>query len=193
MHDHFRPLARFYDRVLGPPATNLLREWLEPAQGGWTLDVAGGTGRVAESLRDLGPVAVADASPAMLARARAKGFPCVQCEAEALPFAEGTFRRVLLVDAFHHLRDGEAAAPELLRVLAPGGRLIVEEPDIRHPAVRLIALGERLLRMRSRFRRAEELADLFQAAGARVGLACERSAVWLLMEREHAGRAPAGG
>jgi len=40
-----------------------------------------------------------------------------------------------------------------LRVLAPGGRLVIEEPDVERTPVRLIALAEKLALMRSVSRR----------------------------------------
>jgi len=54
-----------------------------------------------------------------------------------------------------------------LRVLDPGGRLVIEEPDIRHAGVKLIALMEKALLMGSRFLAADELASLF-AGGRQV-------------------------
>lgn len=73
-----------------------------------------------------------------------------------------------MVDAFHHLRDQRAAAGETLRVLRTGGRLVIEEPDIRRWAVKWIALAERLLLMRSRFYSIADLASVFKEAGARI-------------------------
>ena len=72
-------------------------------------------------------------------------------ESEELPFADAAFDRIIMIDAFHHLRDQEQAAREMVRVLAPGGRLVIQEPDIAHWGVKLVALGEKVLLMRSRF------------------------------------------
>jgi len=88
--------------------------------------------------------------------------------AEHLPFAEGAFDRIVMVDTFHHLRHQRIAAKETLRVLRPGGRLVIEEPDIRQRAVRWTALGERLLLMRSRFYSIADLARVFEEAGGTI-------------------------
>jgi hypothetical protein len=92
----------------------------------------------------------------MLRQARAKGLPCVQADACRLPFADQRFDRVLAVDAFHHFAWPTAAeaqplaAEQMLRVLAPRGRVVIGEPDIRVTGVKVIALVEKLLLMRSR-------------------------------------------
>ena len=65
----------------------------------------------------------------MLAEARAKGTVApVRGHAERLPFPDGSFDRILVVDALHHFCDQREAIGDLLRVLAPGGRLLVAEP-----------------------------------------------------------------
>jgi demethylmenaquinone methyltransferase/2-methoxy-6-polyprenyl-1,4-benzoquinol methylase len=71
-----------------------------------------------------------------------------------------------MVDAFHHVGDQRQTVRELARVLAPGGRLVIQEPDIHHWAIKLVALGEKLLLMRSRFYSGEAIQAMFAAADA---------------------------
>jgi SAM-dependent methyltransferase len=63
-------------------------------------------------------------------------------DARALPFRDGVFAGVLVRDLLHHLSEPRRAAAEAVRVLAPGGTLLVLEPNGRNP---LIALQARLI------------------------------------------------
>jgi SAM-dependent methyltransferase len=68
-----------------------------------------------------------DPSEEMLAQARGRAGRAVGLElgtAEDLPFADGSFERAVLRLVVHHL-DRARAFPELARVLAPGGRLVI--------------------------------------------------------------------
>ena len=56
-------------------------------------------------------------------------------DAAALPLRSAAFRGVLIRDLFHHLPDARGAAAEAARVLAPGGVLVVLEPNGRNPFV----------------------------------------------------------
>ncbi len=168
--DHFSWVAPFYDHFFaldpGP-----LRNLLKLPSAGWILDLGGGTGRVAQALRgESDELVVLDESAGMLRQAHRKGLPVVCGEAEHLPFVRGAFARILMVDTFHHLRDQRRAAAELLRVLAPGGWLVMEEPNVERLPVWLIALGEKLLLMRSHFRSPRAVQRIFEAAGGRVHL-----------------------
>lgn len=182
--DHFRFIAPFYDLIFAGLKTDRLKELLRSPAGGWLLDVGGGTGRVAETLREWdGRVVILDASAGMLRQARRKGLSVVQGEAEAMPFRSDAFPRLLMVDTFHHLRDQEASVAELLRVMAPAGRLVIQEPNIERPLIKLIALGEKLLLMRSRFRSPEALRRMFEAAGGQARLEREGINFWAVVEK----------
>jgi demethylmenaquinone methyltransferase/2-methoxy-6-polyprenyl-1,4-benzoquinol methylase len=167
-YGHFNWIAPIYDGVFGRAHHDALLAHLSAESGQWVLDIGGGTGRVAGALADLGArVVVVDPSPPMLARARGRGLPAARALAEGLPFADDSVDRAFVVDAFHHFADQPMAARELVRVLRPGGRLVIEEPDIRRMSVKGIAVAERLALMQSRFRSPRDLQLLFAAAGAR--------------------------
>lgn len=51
--------------------------------------------------------------------------------AESLPFEDARFDRVWTIHSFHHWDDQEAGIAESLRVLRPGGRLLIIESESR--------------------------------------------------------------
>jgi ubiquinone/menaquinone biosynthesis C-methylase UbiE len=97
-------------------------------RGRRVLDLGCGTGRLAAALAQRGAkVWGVDPSAEMLAQARASVGPRVglkQGRAEALPFRDGWFERAVL-RLVVHLLDRPRALPELARVLAPDGRVVV--------------------------------------------------------------------
>jgi demethylmenaquinone methyltransferase/2-methoxy-6-polyprenyl-1,4-benzoquinol methylase len=182
--DHFGLLAPLYDRVIRPPTSTRLAELAGLPISGRLLDAGGGTGRIARSLIGLaGQVIVADESWKMLSHAPAgTTLLLTASQAERLPFLTGGFERVIMVDAFHHLRDQQQSLAELVRVCAVGGRVVIEEPDIERVLVWGIAVFERVALMRSRFRRAEEIAVCFRALGATVSIHRQDTTVWIVAE-----------
>lgn len=109
------------------------------------LDLAGGTGDLAAKFsRMVGPkgeVVLADINESMLQVGRDKlrdmgivgNVSYVQADAEKLPFPDDTFDLITIAFGLRNVTDKDAALRSMLRVLKPGGRLLVLEfskPDV---------------------------------------------------------------
>jgi len=182
---HFDLMAPLYDRFMIPAYPDRLRALLGLPATGRMLDVGGGTGRASALLRPMvDQIVVCDLSLPMLTRAAAKqGMNPVMARAEKLPFGDASFERILVVDALHHFKDQRRVMAELLRLLKPGGKMVVEEPDIRTKWVKIVALIEKLALMRSRFHSAEEIARMAATVGGRARIERDhRFAAWVVVE-----------
>jgi SAM-dependent methyltransferase len=121
--------------------------WCECRATDRVLDVAGGPGALAGVL--LGSVAsvtVIDSSPRLLEHVPT-GVERVVGRAEQLPFDAAAFDLVTCVNSLHHIARPARALDEMARVLAPGGRIVLEDmvadERLRDPEHgRLIAPGE---------------------------------------------------
>jgi len=168
--DHFDVLAPIYETFIQPKDPEEIIALAKLPTSGVLLDAGGGTGRVSQFFHDQAKtVVVADLSYEMLAVAREKKVLCPVCShTEVLPFPDGYFMRVIMVDALHHVCDHRRTIDELWRVLQPGGRLLIEEPDVRKFGVKMLALGEKLLLMRSHFLSPERIAEMLDYTDADV-------------------------
>lgn len=186
MLDHFGFLAPFYERFIPPPDVAQWKELLRLPVTGNLLDVGGGTGRVSGQLRPfLGQIVICDESPKMLAQAQEK-LPCCTAvsHAETLPFPDNSFDRIMVVDALHHFNSQRHAIAELIRTLKPGGRLVIEEPDLHTWHVKLIAVAEKAALMRSRFYYPEAVRDMVAAHGLQTHIKTDgRFAAWIIADK----------
>lgn len=179
--DHFDVIAPIYARVTYS-ALGKMRELAGLPVKGRLLDIGGGTGRVASALlQDVDEVVIADVSMGMLRQTHRSTLQPVCSHSESLPFPDGYFERVIMVDALHHVINQPASAREMLRVLKPGGRIVIEEPDINTFGVKLIALAEKLLLMRSHFLSPLRIASLFPDGSTNI--VSEDSSAWVVISK----------
>ena len=140
----FRDSAANYERVNDLMSLGAHRLWrrlalfqlgIQPHQD--VLDLAAGTCDfgllAAASVQKLGSWTAADASVEMLDKGRLRmedaGILAIYslCQAEDLPFDNGSFDRIALGFGLRNFSDREAALAEMLRVLRPGGRCVILE------------------------------------------------------------------
>lgn len=135
----WQALAPRYDRDIEKVERLLFgggREWVCSRATGRVLEVAIGTGRNVPFYPPGTDVTGVELSPAMLAFARQRvrermrreenfrGGLC-QADAQALPFADGSFDTVVCTLSLCGIPDEALAVAEMARVLRPGGRLLL--------------------------------------------------------------------
>jgi demethylmenaquinone methyltransferase/2-methoxy-6-polyprenyl-1,4-benzoquinol methylase len=183
--DHFDLLAPIYDRLIAVPDTSRLEDLLGLPIDGRLLDAGGGTGRISKALLEkVSEVILLDLSVGMLMQAKDKGQLTRICSlSEILPFENDIFDRIIMVDALHHVISQEDTANELWRVLKPGGRLVIEEPDLSKIVVKLVAIAEKLALMRSHFLSPENIATLFTTKSATTRIFRDDFNSWVVIEK----------
>ncbi len=137
---------RYFVPAIGAPLAADLIGLAMLRPGERVLDVACGTGVVArlaaERVGDTGAVAGLDLNPGMLAVARSvapsdMAIDWHEANAEAMPLPDGSFDVVLCQIGLQFVPDKPAALREMRRVLAPGGRLVINVPG---PTPRVFAI-----------------------------------------------------
>lgn len=142
----FASVAGNYDLMNDLMSLGIHRLWKRflitkacPRPGHIALDLAGGSGDIAELLaRKVAPkghVYLADINQAMLAEGRDRMLDqglfnhvdCVQADAEALPFPANRFDIITIGFGLRNVTQKERALQSMYRVLKPGGRLLVLE------------------------------------------------------------------
>ncbi|MBC7762808.1 MAG: class I SAM-dependent methyltransferase [Candidatus Saccharibacteria bacterium] len=117
----------------------LRRDLRSAIRPGVVLEVGAGTGTSAQAYGALGsPYICLDRSHGMLevaaSRKLSNSVLLVQADAADMPVSGGVVDTVLSWGALHHMPDWRGVVSEIARVLVPGGRLVVREPNPRYPA-----------------------------------------------------------
>ncbi|GAA6143429.1 bifunctional demethylmenaquinone methyltransferase/2-methoxy-6-polyprenyl-1,4-benzoquinol methylase UbiE [Hydrogenophaga sp. 5NK40-0174] len=140
----FDSVASRYDVMNDLMSAGLHRFWkrytievANPKAGDQVLDIAGGTGDLSLAFsRKVGPtgkVVHTDINEAMLRQGRDRLLnegallPSLVCDAEKLPFPDGTFNIVTVAFGLRNMTHKDKALAEMQRVLKPGGKLLVLE------------------------------------------------------------------
>jgi demethylmenaquinone methyltransferase/2-methoxy-6-polyprenyl-1,4-benzoquinol methylase len=142
----FDSVASRYDLMNDLMSGGVHRLWkrftieLSAARPGQTiLDIAGGTGDLAARFSRLvgpeGQVILADINAAMLEVGRDRlidkgatgNIEVVQADAQALPFEDNSVDCITIAFGLRNVTDKDMALRSMLRVLRPGGRLLVLE------------------------------------------------------------------
>lgn len=144
--DVFHSVASRYDLMNDLMSGGIHRIWKRftielsgVRTGNAVLDIAGGTGDLAARFADIvgptGRVVLADINDSMLKVGRDKlldngrmgNLEFVQADAQYLPFPDDTFDCITIAFGLRNVTDKDLALRSMLRVLKPGGRLLVLE------------------------------------------------------------------
>ena len=144
--DVFHSVASRYDLMNDLMSGGIHRIWKRftielsgVRKGNAVLDIAGGTGDLAARFADIvgpeGRVILADINDSMLQVGRDKlldngrqgNLEFVQADAQFLPFPDDSFDCITIAFGLRNVTDKDTALRSMLRVLKPGGRLLVLE------------------------------------------------------------------
>ena len=142
----FDSVSKNYDLMNDLMSMGIHRFWKKYAlmhtglsEGMKALDVAGGTGDLAESLAKqvgkTGSVILSDINPSMLSEGRSKlldkgsfnNINLIQSNAESLPFKNNTFDCVTIAFGLRNVTNKDKALKSMFDVIKPGGKLLVLE------------------------------------------------------------------
>jgi SAM-dependent methyltransferase len=101
-----------------------------PLEGRWILDVGCGIGTYVAKFRQFSDYVFGiDVDEERVAEG-ARSLPNLQvCASENLPFPDGTFDLVVLNEVIEHVGDDKQTIAECVRVLRPGGRVVIYAPN----------------------------------------------------------------
>jgi SAM-dependent methyltransferase len=126
-------LALFRKSVLKQAKLRRILELLDDPTGKINLDIGADNGVISYLLRQRGGRwSSADLDERAVASIRQLvGTDVYLLDGATLPFRDGSFDQVVVVDYLEHIADDRAFARELERVLTPGGTVIINVPHVQ--------------------------------------------------------------
>lgn len=189
------PFARLYELLLGALSGGrdgelraLILDQVKPLPGEQLLDVGCGPGHLAfaamERVQPDGQVTGIDASAAMIARARAKAAGMSRAPVftagviEQLQAADAAFDIVTSTFVMHHLPENlhGPAITEMVRVLRPGGRLLIADIQSSTPSSSLARIKDAFVLLHGGHKRMRHNVDRLKPLLESQGLSQLRSA-----------------
>ena len=134
----FHSVADNYDLMNDLMSAGIHRLW-KKRKGHKVLDIAGGTGDLAAKFSKIvgseGSVVLADINESMLKVGRdrlidrgiTENVTFSQADAQYLPFPDNTFNVITIAFGLRNVTDKNMALRSMLRVLKPGGKLLILE------------------------------------------------------------------
>ena len=111
----------------------MVLQWVE-VTGRRVLDVGCGVGMYTAAFwRETPHVYGVEVEGERVREARARAAGVVQAVGEHLPFADASFDLVFSHEVLEHVADDRACAEEMVRVLRPGGRIVLFVPNRLYP------------------------------------------------------------
>jgi len=134
--NYFDSVAAQFEAWVNPFDLRARREWFAfqlarlSVRGEDVLDVGCGSGHFSRIVADLGgrPVPL-DLSQNLLAHVQHTFPRCVRADAISLPFRDATFGLVVSSECIEHTAEPLMAIREMVRVLRPGGKLVLSTPN----------------------------------------------------------------
>lgn len=120
--DSWIPLQRYWQRR----RFEIIRNFAAPLAGGRLLDLGCGSSRIVQTIPG---VIGLDLAMRKLRWLRAPGRHLLQGDMNRLPFKDGCFDTVICSEVIEHIPKADVRLEELVRVVEPGGLLVLGTPD----------------------------------------------------------------
>lgn len=120
--DSWIPLQRYWQRK----RFEIIRNFVASPAGGRILDIGCGSSRIVQTLPG---VVGTDLAMRKLRWLRAPGRHLFQGDMNRLPFRDGVFDTVICSEVIEHIPKEDVRLGEIIRVISPGGLLVLGTPD----------------------------------------------------------------